>query len=324
MSDLKNEFAFSWSRHQAFYACPRKFYWQHYGSWFGWEDDAPREARLAYRLKRLQSVVMLVGETFHAELSEVLRRRPERPCGIPLEQLRETMERRLLKHMRESRDRDWQRFGNVKDYAILFEDYYGPGTGEADEQRALDTLRECVEGFGRSGFGKRVFGVPKSRLRTIDPKGFEEKRAVLDGLLVYASPDLIAQDESGALHIVDWKTGAPHKTSLAQLSIYGLVVSEKHKAPLDRMTAHLVYVRAGVHEPYNNLAAGVEEARRNISTFVKDVQDRLTDVAANVAGDIDAFPMTTDLRKCRSCNFRELCGRTGDAAQPPDEEPLAS
>jgi hypothetical protein len=90
------------------------------------------------------------------------------------------------------------------------------------------------------------------------------------------------------------------------------------------MTAHLVYVHAGVHEPYSDLAAGVDEARRNISTFVKDVQDRLTDIEANLAGDIDAFPMTTDLWKCRSCNFRELCGRTGDPALAPDEEAVAN
>jgi CRISPR/Cas system-associated exonuclease Cas4 (RecB family) len=320
MADIKNEFAFSWSRHQAFYACPRRFYWQHYGSWQGWLDDAPRDAQLAYRLKQLKSVSMLVGETFHAELSEVLRRRPDRPCGVPAEQLRETMERRLLKHLRESRDRDWERFGSVKQYAILFEDYYGPGLSDHDERRALDALRECVQGFSLSGFGRRAFGIDKRRLRLIDPQGFEDKRAVLDGLLVYASPDLLAEDEQGALHIVDWKTGHPQKTSLAQLSIYGLVVSEKHRSPLDRMTAHLVYVRAGVHEPYNNLPAGVDEARRNISTFVKDVHERLTDAEANLADDISAFPMTSDTWKCRSCNFRELCGRTGDPALAPDEE----
>jgi hypothetical protein len=324
VGDLKNEFAFSWSRHQDFYTCPRRFYWKCYGSWHGWEDDAPLQTQLAYRLKHLQSVAMLVGDTFHAELSEVLRRRPERPCGVPAEQLRETMERRFFKRLRESRDKDWQRYGNVKDYAILFEDYYGEGLNEHDERRALDKLRQCVEGFARSGFGKRVFAVPKSKLRLIDPKGFDAKRAVLDGLLVYASPDLIAADDRGDLHIVDWKTGPPHKTSLAQLSIYGLVISEKNQAPLDRMTAHLVYVHAGVHEPYSDLAAGVDEARRNISTFVKDVQDRLTDIEANLAGDIDAFPMTTDLWKCRSCNFRELCGRTGDPALAPDEEAVAN
>jgi hypothetical protein len=320
VAELRNEFAFSWSRHQSFYSCPRKFYWQHYGSWHGWDDDAPREARIAYRLKQLQSVAMLVGDTFHAELSEVLRRRQDRPSGVPVDQLRETMERRLLKHVRESRDKDWQRFGNVKDYAILFEDYYGAGLTPEDEQRALDAVRECVEGFARSGFGKRVFGVEKSRLRTIDPKSFEEKRAVLDGLLVYAGPDLIVASENGDLHVIDWKTGSPHKQNLAQLSIYGLVVSEKQGVPLERLTAHLVYVRAGVHEPYANLAAGVEEARRYISTFVDDVRGRLTDIDANRADDIEAFPMTTDLWKCRSCNFRELCGRAGEPGQPPDEE----
>ena len=79
MAELTNEFAFSWSRHKIFYECPRKLYWQYYGSWGGWEDEAPASARLAYRLKNIKNLTMLVGETFHEELAEILRRRGHQP-----------------------------------------------------------------------------------------------------------------------------------------------------------------------------------------------------------------------------------------------------
>ena len=54
------------------------------------------------------------------------------------------------------------------------------------------------------------------------------------------------------------------------------------------MTAHLIYVAAG--SGAHKTSSTVEEAKRIIATYVTDVQSRLTDIAANVAGDIEHFP----------------------------------
>ena len=319
--ELRNEFAWSWSRHQMFYECARRLYWQYYGSWGGWLDDAPAQARLGYRLKQLKSVAMLVGEAFHEVVGEVLLRRPPESQPVPTEQLRIDMLRRVRKRIRESHNRDWARYENVKRYTNLFEDYYGVGVDEVAEEKALEDIRACVDGFARSPYGRRVFAMPGDRIAIIDPQNFDDKRFVLDGIAVFASPDLIVRDQESDMHIVDWKTGRPDKARLAQLSIYGLFVREKFGAPLERMTAHLVYVRTGETERHGDLAAGAGEARRMLATYVADVRGRLTDVERNLAGDIERFPMTTDLRMCRRCNFRELCGRTQETALAPEEEP---
>ena len=318
--DIRNEFAWSWSRHKAFYECPRRLYWQYYGSWAGWLDDAPADARLGYRLKQLKSVAMLVGEAFHDVVAEVLAHRSPAAPGVPVEQLRIDMERRLRKCIRESRNRDWARYGNPKRYTNLFEDYYGTGVDEIAEEKALQEIRECVDGFARSPYGRRAFSIPGDRIVIIDPRNFDDKRFALDGIAVYASPDLIARDAAGDMHIVDWKTGRPDKAKLAQLSVYGLFVREKFGAPLERMTAHLVYVRTGETERHGDLAAGASEARRMVKTYVDDVRGRLTDVENNLAADMGRFPMTTDTRLCRRCNFRELCGRMEGPAETPDAE----
>ncbi|HXW50376.1 MAG TPA: PD-(D/E)XK nuclease family protein [Candidatus Acidoferrales bacterium] len=316
MSDLVNEFAFSWSRHRTFYQCARKLYWQHYGFWQGWEAEAPASARLAYRLKQLKSLSMLVGETFHVELAEILRRRTPAPMSVPDKQLTADMERRLLGRLRQSRNADWDRYGDPKNYTILFEDYYGTGVSGELEHEAIETLRRCVDGLKSDGFGRRAFGAPADKLKYIDPKSPAEKRVTIDGLVVYASPDLIVEGKEGGLHIVDWKTGMPHvhDVNAAQLAIYGLFVQQKFDMPLDQITAHLVYVGAGEHRA-QNVSEGEPEARRVIATFVADVTSRLTDAANNIAGDIERFPMTTNRATCRSCNFRELCDRLEDAPQ---------
>ena len=313
MADIVNEFAFSWSRHKMFYQCARKLYWQHYGSWGGWESEAPNDAKIAYRLKQIKNLAMLVGETFHAELAEILRRREPAPRAVPVEQLTTDMERRLIKHLRESRNADWERYGDVKRYTILFEDYYQAGVDAQMETDAKASLHRCVEGLAADPFGRRAFAVPKERLRHIDPKNVADNRVSWNGLVLYASPDLVVDDEHGGLHIVDWKTGKPYKPNLAQLAVYGIFVTEKFGVPLERLTAHLIYVSAGTREKHD-VIEGVEEAKREIATYVEDVKERLTDPEANLAGDIERFPMTERRALCRTCNFRELCGRLDEPA----------
>jgi CRISPR/Cas system-associated exonuclease Cas4 (RecB family) len=227
----------------------------------------------------------------------------------------------LLKRLRESRNRDWERFGQPKKYAILFEDYYGPGINAGTSDAAIRQAGECAQGLADSPYGRRSFEVPKRRLRIIDPVSFDDKKIIVDGVAVYAAPDLVVEDAQGTLHIVDWKTGRAGKANIAQLAVYGLYVSEKLGAPIDRITAHLVYLRGGAVERHVHLREGVAEARRMISTYTTDVRARLADVATNTAGDIGQFPMTEDRSLCRRCNFREICGRLEQPpAAPADED----
>jgi hypothetical protein len=318
--EIKNEFAWSWSRHEMLYQCARKIYWQYYGSWGGWLRDAPKDAALSYRLKQIKSVAMLVGSTLHEVVSERLKMRTDAAEPVPARQIQDEIERRVLKRLRESHNRDWERRGNPKRYAILFEDYYGPGLEDRERDDALALIRECSAGFESSVYAKRAFAVPKKRLRIIDPSDFEEMKIRIDDVLVYAAPDLVVEDDEGTLHIVDWKTGRTGKADVAQLAVYGLYVTEKLGAPLERITAHLVYLRTGDVEKHDHLRQGVAEARRKISTYTADVRSRLTDVENNVAGDIARFPMTDDRALCRRCVFQEICGRTAAAPEPPPDE----
>ena len=320
VADIKNEFAWSWSRHEMFYQCPRKIYWQYYGSWNGWEADAAKDAALSYRLKQIRSVAMLVGGTLHEVVRERLLMRAGSGGPVPAQQIQDEVERRVLKRLRESRNRDWERFGNPKQYAVLFEDYYGPGMEERERETAVALARECAAGFSASVYARRAFAVPKKRLRIIDPTDFEAMKIGIDDVLVYAAPDLVVEDEEGLLHIVDWKTGKSGKADIAQLAVYGLYAAEKLGGPLERVVAHLVYVRTGEWEKYDNLREGVAEARRRISTYTADVRSRLTDVENNVAGDIDLFPMTDNRLLCRRCKFQEICGRIDPKPEAPDDE----
>ncbi len=61
MAELENTFSWSFSRHSTFEECPRKYWFNYYGAWGGWEYDAPAEARELYLLKKISNLHMLAG-----------------------------------------------------------------------------------------------------------------------------------------------------------------------------------------------------------------------------------------------------------------------
>ncbi len=55
-----------------FDSCLRRYYFHYYLSWGGWERQAPRIAREAFRLKRLTSLPLWRGQLVHYIATKVL------------------------------------------------------------------------------------------------------------------------------------------------------------------------------------------------------------------------------------------------------------
>ena len=53
MADLVNEFSWSRTRDNVFQECRRRYYYQYYGAWGGWDADADPLVRRLYILKQL-------------------------------------------------------------------------------------------------------------------------------------------------------------------------------------------------------------------------------------------------------------------------------
>jgi hypothetical protein len=71
MAELENKLTWSHSRQNTFNACKRKYYYQHYGSWGGWDVGAPREIRQAYCLKNIDGIDAYLGNLVHKHISEI-------------------------------------------------------------------------------------------------------------------------------------------------------------------------------------------------------------------------------------------------------------
>ena len=70
---LENVFSWSKSREEQFRECQRKYFYDKYASWGGWDRQAPKEARLAYVLKNLKNRWAWKGETVHHLIENVLK-----------------------------------------------------------------------------------------------------------------------------------------------------------------------------------------------------------------------------------------------------------
>ena len=65
MAELANDFSWSKSRNGVFDECKRRYFYQYYGSWGGWDATAPAEVRRLYVLKQLASRQMWAGRLVH-------------------------------------------------------------------------------------------------------------------------------------------------------------------------------------------------------------------------------------------------------------------
>lgn len=68
------EWSWSFSRQQLFLSCQRRYYYNYYGSHNGWEFDAEPEAALAYRLKKLTNIYLVLGDAVHRVAQQMVPR----------------------------------------------------------------------------------------------------------------------------------------------------------------------------------------------------------------------------------------------------------
>src|SRR5262245_39407157 len=89
MAKLENEFSWSKSRDGVFLECPRRYWFQYYGSWGGWEIGADPRTREIYVLKQVKSRQMWAGERVHAAIERSLKmmRASSRPLAVNVDEI---------------------------------------------------------------------------------------------------------------------------------------------------------------------------------------------------------------------------------------------
>jgi hypothetical protein len=314
MAELKNTFCWSFSQAKEFAACPRRYYWQRYGSWGGWEDLAPKGVRLAYRLKQMKNRFALAGTAVDLAVKRALEKikaGEEATFEESLEEASEYLRGIWIQHQ-EGR---WQ--SNPKRYGCIKELYYNEFSPNDPEARAAwagfikERVEVCLGNF---------YGMILPRLRKYlangtlvplgDPESGGPESFTIGGIKIFALPDSVIQSED-KFFIIDWKTGRGQQFYAHQVEVYGIWAQVKHGVPPDMIELALVYLPDGT---WQNVRYDEETARQTfdfIRESVRDISDKLKggDLSLNEPLNMENFEQTDRLELCAHCNFMELCQR---------------
>ena len=306
---IAHELSWSASRASTLASCPRRYYWDYYGSWLGWDAGGDPKRRQAWLLKKMTRMPMLAGQIVHDAIQQWFERK--RDAGAPPERetFVESAVSELRRHYKDSRDGKWRR--RPAKITHLAEHHYeepriDEGTGEAARYGALyrDRIVESLSAFLEMPELADVReSDPATWLACEDMSTFD-----VEGVKVDAVPDVAFRDDAGVVHIWDWKTGSPRDADRFQLEVYAGYARDFWDADPERVVGYDAYLRDRTVTEVRPGAAGLDQAYRRILESLGEMRAAHFD-AGETAGDPEAFPMVEDARPCSSCNYRELCDR---------------
>lgn len=295
---LENEFSWSLSRSRTFEDCALKYWFHYYGSWGGWEPDAPAEARELYLLKNLTNLHLIAGDTVHRAIQRALEEHARGREPDP-EKLVQWCKAEMQRAMHESLEEAWRE--RPKQCARLFEHHYGPRPQRDFLVRIAKKIGDSIRRF----FTSPAFGL----IRETDPADWLPMETLdtfqFEGTKVYAVPDFACRHHGDVL-LLDWKTGQPDGRNADQVVLYALFAAARWGADPDRVRGAPVYLlNGGGFEP----RPVTPEDRARVASMVRDsiaaMRGRLKDGTANEA-DRNGFAPSPGAA-CRSCNFRGVC-----------------
>lgn len=300
------EFSWSHSRDGTLSACARQYYWHYYGSHAGWLRGAPPEARHAYQLKCLTSYELELGTLVHTcahDMACAVRDGRSPPpldalVARSLSALRDLYRRGL--HLDLFRDAP-------KRHPVTRAVYYGEPQDRAATDGLKQRLRTCLAHLVAHDIWRELRAAAATGTLTMHLfPGMSS--FLLDGVTVYAVPDLVFSTAEGAWVIVDWKTGRAREAT-DQLGIYGLFLRDglRLASASGAYEGRVVHLGIGETDVVVLTAAMLDRAAARVRTGVAAMHGFLTDPERNVARDRGRFPLALDRRRCRRCNFLELC-----------------
>ncbi len=296
---LKNEFSWSVSRDNTFRDCPRKYWFNYYGYWSGWEPDADKRTRQIYVLKQLQNRHTWVGDVVHECIRHSLLNVSRGIPVLPVDEILELTRNRMRADFRSSRAGGYH--NNPKSCG-LFEHEYDIEISNEEWQSRAAQVDHCLRNFYASEAWEQLRQLPPDRFLEIE--NFSEFR--LDDKKIVIKLDCCVRGDD-RIEVWDWKTGrgepAEHRL---QLACYAFYASYRYGVPIthvDMKRFELFHNR--VEEDVIGERAA-EELLSYLRGSIKDMQALLVDPANNRAQE-DDFAKVARRDVCYFCNFLRVC-----------------
>jgi hypothetical protein len=296
MSDLKNEFCWSWSRGKTIRECPRKFYYGSFGSWGGWDSRADPWARKLYILKNSTNVAAWIGSLIHDAVAAIIQTSVA-DCSQRIAMTLARAEADLVAN----REECWRTKPKARP---LIRDLFARGWEAtlADVERAVKT---ALETYSASEWREQIEGVATRGRGAVLVE--ELRRFRVDGQTCFAKVDCeVLPGENRTRILIDWKTGKRgiRKQDEDQLLGYALARAPGEEPLLvgfNVVTGDEVKFLATSSDCRKAVNA-IRDDMAQIAFFLKD-----HDCDRNEPLDEEHWPYTEDERTCNWCEFRTAC-----------------
>lgn len=302
---LENVFSWSKSRDEQFRECQRKYYYDKYQSWGGWDKFSASDSRMAYILKNLKNRWAWKGETVHHVIETILKSaRSGRP--VPQAEAQTLLTETMRKDYRSSKSKKYME--EPKKSIGLFEHEYLKPVSDDTWKKIHDSSAECLTNFYNSTFYKELLAENPSNWLIIED--LEEYN--FEGSKIYVKLDF-ARKNGNTIEIYDWKTGKNNPADASvQMGTYALYAMGKWRVPLNAIKCFLMNLSS--HPAMPELQSLGQESLDKTKHFIKQsiegMHTLLDDVKKNTPKPKAEFAYTTDPRSCDSCNFLKICDKT--------------
>ena len=298
---LKNTFSWSVSRDNVLRVCPRKYWFNYYGHWGGWLQDAPRRTREIYVLKQLKNRATWVGQTVHECIARTLQNISRGVPVLGVDEILSITRNVMRQDYRHSRSkRYWQ---NPRSYCGLFEHEYDVDVSDAQWRDAAENVDHCLRTFYESEHF--------AKLRATPPADFLEverfSAIALEGVELRIKLDC-ATRESGRVAIWDWKTGKKESDEglSIQMGCYALYARETYGVKLEDVVTRRFDLNRGVLYEHTPTERSLDEILAYVRGSVADMLALLEDQQDNTTEE-EKFRKVERRDVCLKCNFLKVC-----------------
>ncbi|MBI3252791.1 MAG: PD-(D/E)XK nuclease family protein [Candidatus Omnitrophica bacterium] len=299
---IENIFSWSKSTDEKFRDCARKYYYDKYLSWGGWESGASARTRSAYVLKNLKNRWAWRGERVHHVIEHVLKSLRQ-GRAVPLEEALSHLTRIMREDYLASKAKKY--LENPKRNLGLFEHEYEKNIEDPVWKRVHEGAVECVQNFYRSDFFKELSEEDKAHWLLIE----DLEAFTFDGAKIYVKLDF-ARRKNDAIEIIDWKTGKNENAAPSvQIGAYAIYAMQKWQVPLEGVRAYLFNLASPFPVPTLQILtpALIEATQNTMAESIGRMRSLLADPAKNIPKSADHFPFTEKPELCAQCNFYKIC-----------------
>jgi len=295
-----NQFSWSVSRDRTFRECPRKYYFNYYGHWGGWESDTPERTRKIYVLKQLKNRAIWAGEVVHDCIARSLKNLSRDIPVLPIETILDITRNRMRQDFRSSRaGAYWQ---NPRTQCGLFEHEYDVDIADEQWKATADHVTDCLTSFYSSEYYEHF-----RRLKPADYLEIEEFSSFkLDEIEVKIKLDCACR-EGDIIVIWDWKTGKTESAGDSlQMACYAFYAIQAYQVTPAQVSTRLLNLHLDKLFDRTISQPSLDELVTYITGSINDMLGLLDDPKANTARE-NNFAKVERPGLCLRCSFLDVC-----------------